>query len=61
MGANYTGVAGGGSVEDRWVIRAEEKGVQMETTMEVKFSKGTYLRKIIESRSKGDMLTFHQK
>lgn len=54
-------------VEDRWVMRTVTdsegrlSGVSMQTSYEVKFTKGTLFRMVIESRSKTDTLNFHQK
>jgi hypothetical protein len=52
-------------VEDRWVIRgvgeAENRRLSIITSLEVKFTKGTLLRSMIESRSRSDVLAFHKK
>lgn len=55
------------TLEDRWVIapanpeRPEEGGLVVRTAFEVRFNKSTFFRKIIEGRSRGDTLQYHQR
>lgn len=39
----------------------EPRRVSLVTSLEVKFSKGTLFRSMIESRSRSDVLAFHKK
>lgn len=55
------------TLEDRWVIapanpaRPEEGGLVVRTAFEIRFNKSTFFRKIIEGRSRGDTLQYHQR
>lgn len=49
-------------MEDRWVISPlEHGGLLIRTSFEVRFVKSTFFKKIIESRSRTDTLSYHQK
>lgn len=51
------------TLEDRWVVRPldpAEEGLHIKTSFEVKFVKSTFFKKIIESRSRTDSLSYHQ-
>ena len=51
------------TLEDRWVVRPldpAEEGLHIQTSFEVKFVKSTFFKKIIESRSRADSLSYHQ-
>ena len=56
------------TLEDRWVVRplpagegGDGGGLSIETSLEVKFVKSTFFRKIIESRSRSDTLQYHRR
>ena len=51
-------------IEDRWLIRpvaGDDSQISINMSVEVKFVKSTFFKKIIENRSKGDTLGFYQK